>query len=258
MALTLPYLIDRMAGAGVRLADRVVGRRSETGRRHRRVIDVCSARSPIVIPWRWCWRSPGCCIARFSLTLALVGWRSSSGAGGWLPAPTSGSKGDQLRARYRYGGRKRIHGKPARTSSFVDLFMDYPLGAGMGSAVGNSIPFFLASEAPEQIGMENEYSRILVDQGWVGLGAWLAFVGWLCARPPSARAKSPWRTGVIFMYSMTLATWMTAIIGTGTLSSIPGSVLLLSQMGVLVAVRARGAVPGAEGPRPTAPTGTRR
>ena len=49
----------------------------------------------------------------------------------------------------------------------------------------------------------------------------------------------------MFMYSLTLACWATAFIGTGILTSIPGTFLLLTQMGVLVTVRYQGAVPEA-------------
>ena len=107
----------------------------------------------------------------------------------------------------------------------------------MGSAAGTSIPFFLAHLTPELIGLENEYSRILVDQGWFGLAGWLALLGWLYARPPPARPPAPWRLGVVLMYSVTLACWATAFIGTGMLASIPGTFFLLTQMGVLVTVR---------------------
>jgi hypothetical protein len=40
------------------------------------------------------------------------------------------------------------------------------------------------------------------------------------------------------MYALCLTNWATAFIGTGTLSAIPGSVLLLTMMGVLVGARA--------------------
>ena len=128
---------------------------------------------------------------------------------------------------------------------FLEILIYYPFGAGMGSAVGTSIPFFLAHLAPEPIGLENEYSRILVDQGWFGLAGWLALLGWLYACLPPARPPAPWGLGVVFMYSVTLACWATAFIGTGILTSIPGTFLLLTQMGVLVCVRNQGAVPEA-------------
>jgi hypothetical protein len=86
--------------------------------------------------------------------------------------------------------------------------------------------------------MENEYCRILIDQGLVGLGLWLAFLLWLLHRPPPVRLREPWGAGVVLMYSVVVVTWLIAFIGAGTLSSIPASVLLLTQMGVLVRVRA--------------------
>lgn len=115
---------------------------------------------------------------------------------------------------------------------FVSLLVDYPMGAGMGSSSGTSIPFFLADRAPKQIGLENEYCRILIDQGWVGLGLWLGFLGWLYAKPPLASGRT-FALGTAIMYAGSGLSWATAFIGTGTLSAIPGSVLLLVQMGII-------------------------
>jgi hypothetical protein len=128
---------------------------------------------------------------------------------------------------------------------FWELMIQYPFGAGMGTATGTSIPFFLADQAPEQIGMENEYSRILIDQGWFGLAGWWGLLAWLFARPPWLRPRTPWWLGVILMYSLTLTSWASAFSGTGTLTSIPGTFLMMTQMGVLIAVRRWGAVPEA-------------
>jgi hypothetical protein len=47
------------------------------------------------------------------------------------------------------------------------------------------------------------------------------------------------------MYSLTLSFWMTAFIGTGLLAAIPGTVMMLAQMGVLVTVRNHREVPEA-------------
>ena len=66
---------------------------------------------------------------------------------------------------------------------------------------------------------------------------WLAWLFWLLHRPPPVRLDVPWGLGVVFMFALVAANWMTAFIGAGTLSSVPGSVLLLTQMGVLVRVR---------------------
>jgi hypothetical protein len=130
---------------------------------------------------------------------------------------------------------ERVRG--SANEEFFELLADYPVGAGMGSAAGTSIPFFLAGRAPVPIGLENEYSRILVDQGWVGLGLWLGFLGWLFVRPPDFRPNALWGVGLVLMYALCLTNWLTAFIGTGTLSSIPISVMLLTQMGILVQAR---------------------
>ena len=116
---------------------------------------------------------------------------------------------------------------------FFDLLLTYPAGAGMGSSVGTSIPSFLAAYAPQPIGMENEMSRILIDQGWMGLGLWIGFVAWVCS-PPAARQGRHWPLLILGSYSLVVAIWLTAFIGTGTLSSIPGSAILMLMMGTIV------------------------
>lgn len=124
----------------------------------------------------------------------------------------------------------RLHG--SMNEQFVDLLFKYPVGAGMGTSVGTSVPYFLADRAPTPIGMENEYSRILVDQGWVGLVLWIGFLIWLHARPPSMKTSQGQSAAGLF-YAATFVSWATAAIGTGTLTSIPGSFLLLLQMGAV-------------------------
>ena len=71
----------------------------------------------------------------------------------------------------------------------------------------------------------------------MGLAMWLAFLIWLLHRPPPVRLGTPWGIAVVLMFALVLTNWATAFLGTGTLSSIPGSVLLLIQMGVLARVR---------------------
>ena len=187
-------------------------------------------------------------LSRLSLTIGLVGVVLV--AGGLRFASTSerfqraSSLEDTEMVGNRFAG--------SVNASFLDLLGRYPLGAGMGSAT--SIPYFLADVAPEPIGMENEYCRILVDQGWFGLGGWLAFLVWLFVRPPPSRPADPWWIGVVLMYSLTLAFWVTAIMGTGILSSIPGTVLLLTQMGSAGRRRTRGSVPEAVSILPGAPS----
>ena len=131
---------------------------------------------------------------------------------------------------------ERVRG--GTNDTFFDLMVEYPAGAGMGSSFGTSVPFFLADRAPKAIGLESEFCRILVDQGLIGLGLWLAFLGWLLCRPPPHRLDTGWGFGVVFMFALAVTNWATAFFGAGTLSAIPGSVLMLTQMGVLARVRA--------------------
>jgi hypothetical protein len=244
MLLTLPFLIDRLAGAEVRFPDRVLaaaGIVAAVGG-----ILLCAARSPLVIfavtisiTWVLC---------RFSPTIGLIGLLLLGGGVGVA------LKNERLQRVASLEDTEyvetRIQG--SANADFFELLMTYPAGAGIGSSVGTSIPYFLADVAPEPIGLENEYSRILVDQGWIGLGGWLAFVGWLFARPPVGRLGGNWRLGLVLMYSLALTSWLTAFIGAGLLSSIPGSVLLLTQMGVVAAQRSRSARPAVRPvPRPT-------
>src|SRR5262249_38695577 len=98
--------------------------------------------------------------------------------------------------------------RASASASFLELMADYPAGAGMGSSYGTSIPYFLADRAPKSIGLENEYSRILVDQGLLGLGLWLAFLIWLLHRPPPIRFDVPWGVGVVLMYALVLVWWL--------------------------------------------------
>jgi len=235
MLMTLPFLLGRLLGLKVRLADRclaVAGVVAAVGG-----LLMCGARSPLVmlaltlaIAWL---------LSRLSLTMGLIGVVLVVGGLRFASTSERFQRASTLEDTEMVGNRIAA----SANASFLDLLGRYPLGAGMGSAA--SIPYFLADVAPEPIGMENEYCRILVDQGWFGLGGWLAFIVWLFVRPPPSRPADPWRFGVVLLYSLALASWVTAFIGTGLLFSIPGTVLLLTQMGVLVTVRNQGMVPEA-------------
>ena len=246
MLATLPFLLGRLVGLKVRLADRGLAAAGVVAAAGGML--MCGARSPLIllaltlaIAWL---------LSRLSVTLGLVGVVLVAG-GLWFASTSERfQRATSLEDTEMVGNRIAS----SADASFLDLLGRYPFGAGMGSSAGTSIPFFLADVAPESIGLENEYCRILVDQGWVGLGGWLAFLVWLFVRPPPSRPADPWRIGVVLMYSLTLASWVSAFIGTGILSSVPGTVLLLTQMGVLVGVRARGAVPEAVSILPGAPS----
>jgi len=121
-------------------------------------------------------------------------------------------------------------------SSLLDVVTNYPLGNGLGSAAGTSIPFFLLDLARPQHGLENEFGRIAMEQGILGLIIWMSFLVWLVTRiPPRRRGASLVADRMIWLTMGVM--WLTAFIGTGLLSSVPGSALLLLWMGAVVGMR---------------------
>ena len=121
---------------------------------------------------------------------------------------------------------------------FLETIADYPLGRGLASAVGTSIPFFLSDQARPQVGMENEFARIAVEQGLLGLSVWVAFTIYVLAQNPLRLKRFGDATGVA-MWAVCAFGWLQAFIGTGLLTSIPGTALLMLYMGILAIQRTR-------------------
>jgi hypothetical protein len=113
---------------------------------------------------------------------------------------------------------------------FFEILSQYPMGNGLGGG-GTSIPYFLEGEVRNPIGMENEYARILSEQGVIGLLLWLGFVGWFLLQARTAFAKGGWATTRRLTWGISAVTFSTAWIGTGALTSIPGTLLLMVGMG---------------------------
>jgi hypothetical protein len=130
-------------------------------------------------------------------------------------------------------------------SSFLEVVVDYPLGAGLASAAGTSIPFFLADLAETPIGLENEYSRLALELGVPGLLVWLIFLAWTLVHRRPRRGASLVVQG---FWSVALVMWSSAVIGTGILTTIPGTLLLMTSMGFVVGHGARGHVGTAPAP----------
>jgi hypothetical protein len=229
MLFTLPFLLDRLFGREVGLPDRALaaaGVAAAVGG-----ILMCAARQPLVM--FMVAALVALLFTRLNPIVTLV--TVVFGAAVVLVASTDERLQRVTTLTETEFVSERIRG--SANESFFELMADYPVGAGMGSSAGTSIPYFLADRAPVAIGLENEYSRVLVDQGLIGLGLWVAFLVWLLYRPPPLRLSTPWGTGVILMYALVLTNWATAFIGTGTLSAVPGAVMILIQMGILVRVR---------------------
>jgi hypothetical protein len=137
-------------------------------------------------------------------------------------------------------------------ASFLDTIIASPLGRGLGSAVGTSIPFFLAAQARPQIGLENEYARIAVEEGVLGLCLWIAFALFGMVQNP-LELKRFGGGPDLCMWLVCAFAWIGGFVGTGLLASVPGTMLLMIYMGVLVV--GREAFDDANARLPLSPTG---
>ena len=122
---------------------------------------------------------------------------------------------------------QRLSGSVNRT--FWEVLADYPMGNGLGGG-GTSIPYFLASQVRNPVWVENEYARILLEQGLVGLLLWIAFIVWFAMNRASF-VKDEWLTGRRMAWYLCLLSFLTASIGIGLLSSIPNTFLFLLCVG---------------------------
>jgi hypothetical protein len=111
---------------------------------------------------------------------------------------------------------------------FFDLAARYPLGNGLGGG-GTSIPYFLQDRVRNSVGMENEYARITLEQGIPGVLVWTGFLLWLFTRTPPSHES--WFLGRRLMRIAGAVAFASGLLGTGMLTSIPGTALLLLTMG---------------------------
>ena len=109
-----------------------------------------------------------------------------------------------------------------------------PLGLGLGSAVGTSIPYFLEGIARPQYGMENEFARIALEEGVLGVVLWCSFVAWVLLIDPGSTGSLAVRSK-LGVWACCVVAWSQAAVGTGLLASVPGTMILFVYMGLLVA-----------------------
>ena len=114
---------------------------------------------------------------------------------------------------------------------FFELLSTHPFGNGMGGG-GTSIPAFLQGRISSPISMENEYARILLEQGVIGLVIWIAFLAWLFTRRFTEEAD-PWLLGRRLAWCACLAFFASSIAGVGLLVSVPQTALVMLCMGWL-------------------------
>jgi hypothetical protein len=127
------------------------------------------------------------------------------------------------------GVTERIAGSVNR--GFFEILAEYPMGNGLGGG-GTSIPYFLEGQVRNPVGMENEYTRILCEQGFIGLLLWLAFVFWFYSRARVAFSKGRWSNTRRVVWCLAGISCGTAWIGLGMLTSIPQTMLMLLGMGL--------------------------
>ncbi|MBZ5593063.1 MAG: hypothetical protein LAP39_12550 [Acidobacteriia bacterium] len=121
----------------------------------------------------------------------------------------------------------RIAGSVNR--SFLEVLLEYPMGNGLGGG-GTSMPYFLQGAIRNPVGIENDYARILAEQGIIGLSLWIGFVFW-CASRRTAFLKHPWLAGRRLIWYWYVLMFISAAIGLGMLTAIPGTFFFLLAIG---------------------------
>jgi hypothetical protein len=125
------------------------------------------------------------------------------------------------------GVASRIGGSVNR--NFWEIVDEYPLGNGLGGG-GTSIPAFLTDRIHRPVMMENEYGRIALEQGLVGLALWLSFLFWFVVSS-AAFCKTPWQSGRRVAWVCCLVYFLIGPIGIGLFTSVPGTLVLFLLMG---------------------------
>jgi hypothetical protein len=128
---------------------------------------------------------------------------------------------------------ERARGSINRT--FMEILTDYPLGNGLGGG-GTSLPYFLRDQVKTPISMENEYARIQLEQGFVGLLLWLSFIIWVLKPSSPILAGGVSETRRMAWYYC-VCSFGTGLIGIGLLTSIPQSALFLLMVGYVATCR---------------------
>ena len=165
---------------------------------------------------------------------AYAGWAILIGATAWLvvSAPRLQRITTIRDASYV---ETRLH--DSANASLIAAAEQHPLGIGLGAG-GTSIPYFLHDRlnAEDSIVIENEYARIMLEQGLPGLFLWIAFIIWALSRA-APRRSDKWFISRRLAYVGVALVLGTGVIGLGLLSWVPGTAELLMLMGWISAPR---------------------
>jgi hypothetical protein len=113
--------------------------------------------------------------------------------------------------------------------NFFEIAAEYPFGNGLGGG-GTSIPYFLRGRIINPVTMENEYARIVLEEGIMGLVIWIVFIGWLLTRRIDSR-HDPWYLGRRLAWVACAAFFANGLLGIGLLTAVPQTCLSLMLVG---------------------------
>jgi cell division protein FtsW (lipid II flippase) len=113
--------------------------------------------------------------------------------------------------------------------NFFEIAAQYPFGNGLGGG-GTSIPYFLQDRIANPVLMENEYARIMLEQGIAGLLIWILFILWLFTHRRERRFDA-WYLGRRLAWVACGVYFLIGLTGTGLLTSIPQSCLFMLLIG---------------------------
>jgi hypothetical protein len=113
--------------------------------------------------------------------------------------------------------------------TLVEIAVQYPFGNGLGGG-GTSIPYFLQGRIINPVAMENEYARIILEQGLTGLLIWILFICWIATRRDH-NPNSAWYLGRRLAFVSATVFFVIGLTGTGLLTSIPQTSLFLLLVG---------------------------
>jgi hypothetical protein len=152
------------------------------------------------------------------LVVAVVGWVASTNV--------------RFQRFKELGDTENVAGRIAGSVNrgFIEILVEHPMGNGLGGG-GMSMPYFLAGQVRNPIGLENEYALVLCEQGIVGLMIWVGFILWFLSRAPIAFSRGAWMNSRRMAWFLVAIGWGTAWIGTGLMTSIPQTVIFLLGMG---------------------------
>lgn len=112
---------------------------------------------------------------------------------------------------------------------FFEVAASYPLGNGLSSG-GTSVPAFLRPSSRTGMVLENEYARIAVEQGFVGLLLWVFFIAWVLTRR-FGRLHDSWLLGRRLAWTACLSLFATGMLGVGMMASVPQTSIMFLLIG---------------------------